>query len=88
MYNVTSVIKAYPLRQKHKQGEQNLHYIGISSANLHRTLATMQARKKIAHKNSLLALTRFSTLFFSIKIAESGKIFLVSCMVDLDDIQV
>ncbi len=31
---------------------------------------------------------RFSTLFFSIKIAESGKIGLVRCIIDFKDIQV
>jgi hypothetical protein len=39
------------------------------------------------HKNSLFRHNRFSTLFFSMKIAESGKIVLVSCIIDFKDIQ-
>jgi hypothetical protein len=40
------------------------------------------------HKNSLFRHNRFSTLFFSMKIAESGKIVLVSCIIDFKDIHV
>ncbi len=40
------------------------------------------------HKNSLFRHNRFSTLFFSMKVAESGKIVLVSCIIDFKDIQV
>ncbi len=40
------------------------------------------------HKNSLFGHNRFSTLFFSMKIAESEKIVLASCMIEFKDIQV
>ncbi len=40
------------------------------------------------HKYSLVRHNRFSTLFFSMKIAESGKIVVVSCIIDFKDIQV
>ncbi len=40
------------------------------------------------HKNSLFRHNRFSTIFFSMKIAESGKIVRVSCIIDFKDIQV
>jgi hypothetical protein len=40
------------------------------------------------HRNSFFRHNRFSTLFFSMKIAESGKIVLVSCIIDFKDIQV
>ena len=39
-------------------------------------------------KNSLFSHTRFATLFFSMKLTESEKIVLVSCIIDFDDIQV
>ena len=39
------------------------------------------------HKNSLFAHNRFSILVFSIKMAESEKIVLVSCIIDSKDIQ-
>ncbi len=39
-------------------------------------------------KTSLLRHNRFSTLFFSMKIEETGKIFLVSCIIDFNDKQV
>ena len=38
-------------------------------------------------KSSTVPLNRFSTLFFSMKMTESGKIVLVSCIVDFDDMQ-
>ncbi len=40
------------------------------------------------HKNSLFGHNRFSTLFFSMKIAESEKIVLASCIIEFKDIQV
>jgi hypothetical protein len=40
------------------------------------------------HQNSLFRHNQFSTLFFSKKVAESGKIVLVSCIIDFEDIQV
>ena len=39
------------------------------------------------HKNALFPHNRFSTHFFSMKMAELGKNVLVSCIIDLDDIQ-
>ena len=41
-----------------------------------------------AHKNSLFAHNRFFTLFFSMKMTESEKMVLVSCIIDFDDMQV
>jgi hypothetical protein len=38
------------------------------------------------HKNSLFRHNRFSAIFFSMKIAESDKIVLVSCIIDFKDI--
>jgi hypothetical protein len=40
------------------------------------------------HKNSLFRHNRFSTLFFSMKEAESGEIIKVSCFIDFKDKQV
>ena len=40
------------------------------------------------HKNSFFAHNRFSTVFFSMTMAESEKIFLASCIIDFGDIQV
>ena len=39
------------------------------------------------HKNPLFPHSRFSTHFFSMKMAELGKNVLVSCIIDFDDIQ-
>ena len=39
------------------------------------------------HKNALFPDNRFSTHFFAMKMAELGKNVLVSCFIDLDDIQ-
>ena len=41
-----------------------------------------------ADKNSLFAHSRFSTVFFPRKMAESKEIVRVSCIIDFDDIQV
>ncbi len=40
------------------------------------------------HKNSLFGHNRFSTLFFSMKVAESEIIVLANCILDFNDIQV
>ena len=40
------------------------------------------------HKNSLFRHNQFSTLFFSMKEAESGEIVIVSCIIDFKDKQV
>ena len=40
--------------------------------------------QELAHKNSLFAYNRFSRVFFSTKMAESEKIVLVSCIIDLE----
>ncbi len=40
------------------------------------------------HENSLFGHNRFSTFFFSMKMAESEKIVLASCILDFKDIQV
>jgi hypothetical protein len=40
------------------------------------------------HKNSLFRHNLFSTLFFSMKEAESGEIVIVSCIIDFKDKQV
>ena len=40
-----------------------------------------------SHKNPLSPHNRYSTHFFSIKMAELGKNDLVSCLIDFDDIQ-
>ena len=39
------------------------------------------------HKNALFPHNRFSTHFFSMKMAELGGTVLVSCIIDFDDIQ-
>ena len=39
-------------------------------------------------KNSLFAHSRFSTLFFSMKMAESEKLVFETCIIDFDNIQV
>ena len=39
------------------------------------------------YKNSLLSHNQFSTLFFSMKEAESGEIVIVSCIIDFKDRQ-
>ena len=49
---------------------------------------TWQWIKEFCPQNSLFAPNQLSTLFFSMKIAESGKIVLVSCVIDFHDIQV
>ena len=41
-----------------------------------------------AHKYSRFAHNNFSALFFSMKMAQSGKIVLKSLIVDFDDVQV
>jgi hypothetical protein len=40
------------------------------------------------HRNALFRHSTFSALFFSMKVAESGKIVLVSCIIDFKDKQV
>jgi hypothetical protein len=40
------------------------------------------------HRTALFRHSRFSTLFFSMKEAESGKIILVSCIIDFKDKEV
>jgi hypothetical protein len=39
-------------------------------------------------QNAFFRHNRFSTLFFSMKMVESGKIVLVSCIIDFKEIQV
>ncbi len=40
------------------------------------------------YKNALFRHNRFSTLFFSMKMTESGKIILGSCIIDFKEVQV
>ena len=40
-----------------------------------------------SHQIALFSHKIFSTLFFSMKMSESGKIVLVSCIIDFDDVQ-
>ena len=39
------------------------------------------------HKNALFPDSRFSTHFFSMKMAELGENVILSCIIDFDDIQ-
>ncbi len=48
----------------------------------------LTASLSLGHENSLFGHNRFSTLFFSMKVAESDKIVLASCILDFKDIQV